>query len=236
MKTIEEKAKAYDEVIRKLRGMMPNWERLSYNGKTFLQDLIYIIPELAQSEDEKIRNFLIDFIKVCGWTEKKDQGWPLREECIAWLEKQGEKDKFIEKELGCIKDYRENAIKRLEELEKQGEQKQDVSIQINPSEYINDMGDNGCYLKNVTQASAWSEEDEHIKESIITGLEMLKDGASDKSLIALYNKKIEWLKSIRPQSQWKPSDMELEVLRLAAEKDGTCLMGLYEQLKKLREE
>lgn len=49
-----------------------------------------IFPELKESEDERIRNFLIDFIKVCGWTEKKDQGWPLREECIAWLEKHGE--------------------------------------------------------------------------------------------------------------------------------------------------
>ena len=41
---------------------------------------------------------------------------------------------------------------------------------------------------------------------------------------------------LRGQNRWKPSDMELEVLRLAAEKDGTCLMGLYENLKKLREE
>ena len=41
---------------------------------------------------------------------------------------------------------------------------------------------------------------------------------------------------LREQNRWKPSDMELEVLRLAAEKDGTCLMGLYENLKKLREE
>ena len=36
--------------------------------------------------------------------------------------------------------------------------------------------------------------------------------------------------------RWKPSENELEVLKLAAEKDGACLMGLYEQLKKLREE
>lgn len=41
---------------------------------------------------------------------------------------------------------------------------------------------------------------------------------------------------LREQNRWKPSDMELEVLRLAAEKDGTCLMGLYENLKKLMEE
>ena len=41
---------------------------------------------------------------------------------------------------------------------------------------------------------------------------------------------------LREQNRLKPSDMELEVLRLAAEKDGTCLMGLYENLKKLRDE
>lgn len=33
---------------------------------------------------------------------------------------------------------------------------------------------------------------------------------------------------------WKPSDMELETLRLIAEKDGTCLKSLYEKLKKLK--
>ena len=37
-------------------------------------------------------------------------------------------------------------------------------------------------------------------------------------------------------NRWKPSENELEVLRLVAEKDGTCLIGLYENLKKLREE
>ena len=53
-------------------------------------------------------------------------------------------------------------------------------------------------------------------------------------------KKWDWLESLKnrvaPQNNWKPSDNELEVLRLVAEKDGTCLMGLYEQLKKLKEE
>ena len=49
----------------------------------------YIFPELTESKDEKIRKFLIDFIKACKWTEKKDQEWPLREDVISWLEKQG---------------------------------------------------------------------------------------------------------------------------------------------------
>lgn len=57
-----------------------------------------IFPELKESEDEKIRNFLIDFIKICTWTEKEDQGWPLREDCLAWLEKQGQKEATWNKE------------------------------------------------------------------------------------------------------------------------------------------
>lgn len=90
--SIEEKAKAYDEVIQKLRGMMPNWERLSYNGKTFLQDLIYIIPELKESEDEKIRGAIIYFI---SHTPTIPKGVINKETMIAWLEKQGEKDSQV---------------------------------------------------------------------------------------------------------------------------------------------
>ena len=92
MKTIEEKAIRYDEAIRKLRGMMPNWERLSYNGKTFLQDLIYIIPELAESEDEKVRKELIKHLKeLSDW--KEDEVIPVKNpsyyrQWASWLEKQ----------------------------------------------------------------------------------------------------------------------------------------------------
>ena len=89
MKTIEQKARAYDEVIRKLRGMMPNWERLSYNGKTFLQDLIYIIPELAESEDEKIRKWIINEIKI-KHHNLDEENVDFVDKAIAWLEKQKE--------------------------------------------------------------------------------------------------------------------------------------------------
>ena len=89
--TTAEKAKAYDEAIRKLRGMMPNWERLSYNGKTFLQDLIYIIPELAESEDEKVRKEIIRFIRMEVEDEIVGNKW------LAWLERQGDYANFRDK-------------------------------------------------------------------------------------------------------------------------------------------
>ena len=65
-----------------------NSQELSKEQKEKLEN---IFPELQESKDERIRNFLIDFIKICTWTEKKDQGWPSREDCLAWIEKQGEK-------------------------------------------------------------------------------------------------------------------------------------------------
>lgn len=54
-----------------------------------------IFPELKESEDERIRVFLVDFIKVCKWTEKEDQGWPTKDACVAWLKKQGKYDMGI---------------------------------------------------------------------------------------------------------------------------------------------
>jgi hypothetical protein len=76
-----------------------------------------------------------------------------------------------------------------------------------------------------TLCHAWNEEDEAKLKSVLFHIEDVEN----KDVI-------DWLKSLRHQKQWKPSENELEVLKLAAEKDGTCLMGLYEQLKKLMEE
>ena len=75
-------------------------------------------------------------------------------------------------------------------------------------------------LKKIEQKPAeWSKEDER-NFDIIYGIIYNSCIAEDASRLNT------WLLSLRPKKQWKPSDNELEVLRLAAEKDGTCLMGL----------
>lgn len=103
MKTIEQKARAYDDVIRKLRGMMPNWERLSYNGKTFLQDLIYIIPELAESEDEKVRKEIVNYFQC--QSEEEPTRKEIHDKWINWLEKQAER-KTPQWMIDFLDDYR----------------------------------------------------------------------------------------------------------------------------------
>lgn len=53
-----------------------------------------ILPELKESEDEKIRNTLINFFD--GWGDKRWDSGIKYSEVVAWLEKQGEHAKFRE--------------------------------------------------------------------------------------------------------------------------------------------
>ena len=95
--TIEEKARAYDEAL--IRG-----SRLWECGEITKENYEYIFPSLKESEDERIRKALREriirydpnneiLIKECGISQKQ---------FLAWLEKQGDKDKLI-KELGEYK-------------------------------------------------------------------------------------------------------------------------------------
>ena len=87
MKTIEEKAKAYNEAIRKAKIILGCCNSASIITKHTIYD---IFPELAESEDERIKKALITLIQSC------DKGCyttisPSRiKEYTAWLEKQGE--------------------------------------------------------------------------------------------------------------------------------------------------
>lgn len=88
--SIEEKAKRYDETIEQLRAMMPNWENLSYNGKTFLLDLVHIIPELKESkeesEDERIRKSLSTYFAKFKPNDMWDDDFSFGD-IVAWFEK-----------------------------------------------------------------------------------------------------------------------------------------------------
>ena len=89
------------------------------------------------------------------------------------------------------------------------------------------------------QKSAWSEEDENLMKWSINNLTELKDRFGEE-----YGKVgdcINWLKSFRPQSTWKPSDEQMNTLEyymhtLVCNEYKEILFGLYADLKKLMEE
>ena len=79
----------------------------------------------------------------------------------------------------------------------------------------------------------WSEEDERTYESILYAFE---------HRFPLNCEQQKFVKSLRPQSQWKPSDKQMEVLNTISNKkilsgyESGMLIGLYTELQKLREE
>ena len=93
-------------------------------------------------------------------------------------------------------------------------------------------------LKKIEQKPVeWSEEDERNLQGIIDEIEATKNHAPSYDL-ATYDRYLSWLKSLRPQKQWKPTEKQMYTLELAIsdyENGGTyeILSGLLEQLKAL---
>jgi len=78
MKTTEQKAKAYDEAIEKIKYVMEHGVQPVLNK----EDLREIFPEIQESEDDGIRKEIISALK---WANHKG----VYDKHIAWLEKQG---------------------------------------------------------------------------------------------------------------------------------------------------
>lgn len=88
--TQEEKAKAYDEAIKRAKDAL-NDGTISNNTIAYLQD---VFPVLKESEDERIRKDLIAFLEDIWYFGKNTNfdKWD-KSDCsdwIDWLEKQGE--------------------------------------------------------------------------------------------------------------------------------------------------
>lgn len=89
---------------------------------------------------------------------------------------------------------------------------------------------------------AWSEEDESMRQYVVNDLRFVKELVNDPNYAVNVEKveeEINWLKSLRPQNTWKPSDEQMENLSRAfngATYQVSLLRDLYLDLKKLREE
>ena len=85
MKTIEEKAKAYDEAPERARKAYNAISPENYGARKIIEDAF---PELRESEDEKIRRTLIEYFSL-GVKPDFVRGVPIQK-IRDWLEKQKE--------------------------------------------------------------------------------------------------------------------------------------------------
>lgn len=90
------------------------WMQSLYDGLhgATKKDAEHYFPELAETEDERIRKELIEFLKENHETGRADETWSLSgiERWIAWLEKQGEKKHSWGERENAYLDFTQSAI------------------------------------------------------------------------------------------------------------------------------
>lgn len=234
MKTIEEKAKAYDESLKKAKALYGSSEPMS--GCSVILETI--LPELAESEDEKVRKELTKHLKeLSDW--KEDEVIPVKNpsyyrQWASWLERQGEK-KSVEENKGNIGGNSSNWSEEDEENMKK------ILDAIGSYYYLTTDDDVLCtWLKslkgrvsceaNCTTTKEWSEEDSFRTETLIS---VIKSGGSIRP--ELRNEFVNWLKSLRPQNTYNPYKAVVEsIAEMCKHYDGVSHIGLrdfYDNVK-----
>ena len=245
MKTIEEKAKRYDEAIEALRSLFAE-QAIKHCDRVNIKDITNIFSELKESKGEKTKRILhsisskISFHLRDIFTEEEFQCFDAWSH--AWLEKQGEQKPAAKYKVGDTIYY--DSFGRL------------VSFVI--ANIVEDGTNNPIYedkdgnsvFQNdiVEQNPTWSEEDEYTLGETIQHLEELiridkaKHCACD---VQYYQRDIDWLKSLKERYTWKPSDEQMKALEHAINcyscisptntEEVYTLEIMKEQLKKLRE-
>ena len=137
------------------------------------------------------------------------------------------------------KDFMYDTLSNLTELkDRYGEEYGNVGKCIDWLKSLKDRV--GCEV-NCTTTKEWSENDEERLSDAIFFVREYQIPTRDKRLLNAAKETEDWLKSLRPQNTWKPSDKQMELLKEACdqhwEPDGLDpLYTLYQDLKKLRGE
>ena len=211
-----------------------------------VEELESIFPELTESEGEKIRKALV-------WHLKADVDFVsngvTKAECLAYLEKQKEQkprligEDSVEKKARQM--YENGQTIEVQKLAGWSDTNELVFQDI--CKHLKEEGYNGwIVLLNALHngefqpKQEWSEEDEKMRNALLEWLNPEKGGTKYSSYAQLAEWR-NWLKSLRPQPHWKPSEDQMSML-LAVIRDPnnagseSCFLAfksLYEDLKKL---
>lgn len=239
--TIEEKAKAYDEAIEKLRSLHDEYDIVSIK-----EELEHIFPQLKESEDERIRKALIMAINnICNGDEGlvTFNGFS-KEQVLTWLEKQGEqkpadKCEGCNNAKGCVTCVDGSEWAHIEEHNPAwGEEDEEMLRRcisatfdhgyLRECDWLKSLKDRvGCEV-NCTTTKAWSEEDEINYNYALAACKYYGE-AKGYADTETHQKANNWLKSLKERignfdkgfnvgfsaakhNQWKPSDEQMKAL------------------------
>ena len=167
---------------------LKGWEYTIPEGmEAIVKDGKVIVKE-KESEDDRIRKEMIDFLK----SEKAFQtiDLPISERWISYLEKQKPQDQCVD----VIKMSALLAADRLASAEMTGRLKERKEILENPEKF------------GLCKPAEWGEEDELMRKRCIVDLGYLTE--YEPQYKERYDAQTNWLKSLRPS--WKPSEEQME--------------------------
>ena len=244
--SIEEKAKRYDEALHKAKRIINVCVDDNTECRSMIACIQEIFPELKESVDEKVKKAIFGMVY-----DSDDELWSSydvsKSGVLAWLEKQDEHKKFRDSiQVGDkVTRNQDGMLVNLSQLKriakpnetKQGKQKPYASETMNEKKDF----DSGFTRMMGNEQKSWSREDEMFLSYIIKDLvhpcnEYIPDRI-EYEIVWLKNR----LKSLKPQSQWKPSDAQIASITCAVRKmkESSCydseLVSLLNDLKKLKE-
>ena len=170
-----------------------------------------LIPELRESEDERIRKDIVAAVEMCG-----DLTQGRKSEIYAYLEKQKEQ----KHPNGCF---------TCDEYKKGYEEGRSNGFTAGYNKAMKEQ-----------KPAEWSEEDEQIRNLAIEWAETMSGQFNFVDMNPTdFRKIINWLKSLRPS--WKPSEEQMDSLRdtivhTKGYSYSMYLPELYEQLKAIKED
>lgn len=160
--TEKEKAEAYDKAIEKASAAHKD------EDKHLKATLERIFPELKESEDEKIKNAILNHLKKMWGNCQDDVCGVHVEDAIAWLERQGDKDKLIQ-ELGEYKVKYTQEV--LEKYINSMSNKDDERLKKTAIAFLKDFAEQG--YENALECIDWLEKQD---EMHIWTIQDAKDG------------------------------------------------------------
>ena len=233
MKTTEEKAKAYDEALKRAKAM----HDVNYTDSYTKANLETIFPELRESEDERMMRVIGLALTDVPEERFTSLGTTLKD-CLAYLEKQKEQKpaeveqnplvRMLKDKKAITEDIRNGIPTKTIEKERNvkfatpvdvsytewsEEDKQclDTAIAILENLGYDGLADNLKHLRPHSKQE-WSEEDEAHRNFILESLEDQIRFCKKNAEGAYYAKQIRtaqnWLKALKPH--WKPSEKQIE--------------------------
>ena len=160
--TEKEKAEAYDKALKKASAAHKD------EDKHLKATLERIFPELKESEDEKIKNAILNHLKKMWGNCQDDVCGVHVEDAIAWLERQGDKDKLIQ-ELGEYKVKYTQEV--LEKYINSMSNKDDERLKKTAIAFLKDFAEQG--YENALECIDWLEKQD---EMHIWTIQDAKDG------------------------------------------------------------